>query len=117
MVAYKNICARLMRLLAQINIFLPQGLAFYEARALCVNLLQAFVLESKTAIENAFGFIFGDSLDFGDSNASRWCWGGAEGGARGTGVCSEGDEGVCGGFMRRGQCASIFCRLSRWMIE
>ena len=83
MVAYKNICARLMRLLAQINIFLPQGLAFYEARALCVNLLQAFVLESKTAIENAFGFIFGDSLDFGDSNASRWCWGGARGGARG----------------------------------
>ena len=43
MVAYKNICERLMRLLSQIHIFLPIGLGFYEARAMCVNLLQPFV--------------------------------------------------------------------------
>ena len=43
MVGYKNICARLMRFVAQINMFLADGLGFYDARALLVNLLQVFV--------------------------------------------------------------------------
>ena len=43
MVGYKNICARLMRFVAQIHMFLADGLGFYDARALLVNLLQVFV--------------------------------------------------------------------------